>query len=160
MRRDWRYLQGMTLSPAHPRSILITGASSGIGLASVRVLKARGWRVLATARKDDDLARLEREEDVEALRLDLGDPASVAACAGEARSRTAGRLTALFNNGAYGQLGAVEDLTADVLRRQLEVNVVGTLHVLEAADFAAFGHSRDAEGAGALAALDLDGLRD
>lgn len=107
------------------RSILITGCSSGIGLASARVLKARGWRVLATARKAEDLARLEREEGLEALHLELADQGVIAACAEEALRRTEGRLYAVFNNGAYGQVGAVEDLSSDVLRRQLEVNVIG-----------------------------------
>lgn len=106
------------------RSILITGCSSGIGLSAAKVLKARGWRVLATARASEDLAMLEREAGVEALHLELADPASVAACAAEALKRTEGKLFALFNNGAYGQVGAVEDLTSDVLRRQLEVNVI------------------------------------
>ena len=86
-----------------PRTILITGCSSGIGLASARVMKARGWRVLATARKPEDLARLEKEEGVESLVLELADPASVAACAEEALRRTAGRPYALFNNAAFGQ---------------------------------------------------------
>ena len=107
------------------RCILITGASSGIGLASARIMKARGWRVLATARAPDDLERLENDEGVEALPLELSDPASIAACASEALARTDGKLYALFNNGAFGQVGAVEDLSADVLRRQLEVNVIG-----------------------------------
>ena len=92
------------------RSILITGCSSGIGLSAAKVLKARGWRVLATARASEDLAMLEREAGVEALHLELADPASVAACAAEALKRTEGKLFALFNNGAYGQVGAVEDL--------------------------------------------------
>lgn len=106
------------------RTILITGCSSGIGLASARMMKARGWRVLATARADGDIARLERDEGLEVLRLELEDSVSVAACAGEALARTSGRLDALFNNAAYGQVGAVEDITPEVLRRQLEVNVV------------------------------------
>lgn len=108
------------------RSILITGASSGIGLASVRMMKARGWRVLATARQAADLARLKQEEGVEAIALELSSPGSAASCAQEALQRTGGELFALFNNAAYGQIGAVEDLSADVLRRQLEVNVIGT----------------------------------
>lgn len=108
------------------RTLLVTGASSGIGLASARLMRSRGWRVLATARQDADLERLEREEGVEALRLDLAEPASIAACATEALKRTEGRLFGLFNNGAFGQVGAIEDLTADVLRRQLEVNLIGT----------------------------------
>ena len=106
------------------RAVLITGCSSGIGLASARMMKARGWRVLATARSADDLAMLERDEGVEALSMELSDLNSVAACADEALSRTGGRLTGLFNNAAYGQVGAVEDLSADVLTRQLMTNVV------------------------------------
>ena len=89
-------------------------------------MKARGWRVLATARIPDDLARLETEEGVEALHLELSDPASVAACAEEALRNTQGKLDALFNNAAFGQIGAVEDLSADHLRRQIETNVIGT----------------------------------
>jgi len=107
------------------RAILITGCSSGIGLAAARTLKARGWRVLATARKEPDLARLENEEGVEALPLELGDPDAIAACAEEALRRTDGRLYALFNNAGFGQVGAVEDVSADLLRRQLEINLVG-----------------------------------
>lgn len=80
--------------------------------------------MLATARTDDDLAMLQREAGVEALRLELSDLGSVAACAQEALVRTDGKLTALFNNAAYGQIGAVEDLSADVLSRQLLTNVV------------------------------------
>lgn len=108
------------------RTILITGCSSGIGLASALMLKARGWRVLATARKASDLDRLENELGLEALYLELADPDAIAACAAGALSRTGGRLYAVFNNAAYSQPGAVEDLSAGVLRRQLEVNVIGT----------------------------------
>lgn len=108
------------------RSILITGCSSGIGLASARMMKARGWRVLATARKPDDLKRLTEEDGLEALYLELADPNAIAACAEEALSRTGGRLYALFNNAAYSQPGAIEDVPAHALRQQLEVNVVGT----------------------------------
>lgn len=108
------------------QSILITGATSGIGLASVRMLKARGWRVLATARKPADLARLREVEGVEPLHLELADPLSIASCADEALRLTAGKIEALFNNAAFGQPGAVEDLSADVLRQQLEVNLIGT----------------------------------
>ena len=107
------------------RTILITGCSSGIGLASAHVLKARGWRVLATARRDADLASL-TGAGFEVIRLELADPKSVAACAEAALSAADGRLDALFNNAAYGQPGAVEDVTAEVLRRQFEVNVFAT----------------------------------
>lgn len=108
------------------RSILITGCSSGIGLDAVRTMKARGWRVLATARTVEDLDRLRIAERVEALPLELADHASIATCAIAALDLTHGRLDAIFNNAAYGQPGAVEDLPPAVLREQLEVNVIGT----------------------------------
>jgi NAD(P)-dependent dehydrogenase (short-subunit alcohol dehydrogenase family) len=108
------------------KTILITGCSSGIGLASARMLKARGWQVFATARKPADLERLRMVEGVEAVPLELSDAASIAACAATVLRQTGGRLDALFSNAAFGQVGAVEDLPADLLRRQMEVNVIGT----------------------------------
>jgi short-subunit dehydrogenase len=89
------------------------------------MLKARGWWLLAMARKEADLARLEQAEGLETLRLELSDPGSVAATAEEALCRTDGKLYALFNSAGIGQIGAVEDLSADLLRRQFEINVVG-----------------------------------
>ncbi|RAW07493.1 short-chain dehydrogenase [Halomonas elongata] len=115
----------METSTNSARSLLITGCSSGIGHAAAHAMAARGWRVFATARKDNDVARLE-EEGLEALRLDLADSASIETAVAEVSQRTGGALTALFNNGAYGQPGAVEDLTRDVLRAQLETNLLGT----------------------------------
>ena len=114
----------MNGSPSE-RSVLITGCSSGIGLASAREMKARGWRVFATARKPEDLARLKEKEGVIGLYLDYAEPQSIAAAAEQVLAATGGKLTALFNNGAYGQPGAVEDLTPDTLRAQFEVNVFG-----------------------------------
>ncbi len=106
------------------RAILITGCSSGIGLTCARGLKARGWRVFATARQDADLKRLEAEA-LEAFYLDYADAKSVAACAAEVAKRGGGRLDALFNNGAYGQPGAVEDVSRAVLEAQFAANVFG-----------------------------------
>ncbi len=112
-------------APEDPRSILITGCSSGIGHAAAHALKARGWRVFATARREADVARL-AAEGLEALALDLDDSASLQAAVEEVLARTDGRLDALFNNGAYGQPGAVEDLSRETLRAQLETNLLGT----------------------------------
>lgn len=106
------------------RSLLITGCSSGIGWHCALGMKARGWRVFATARKPDDLARLEAEG-VEAIFLDYVERESVTACAAEVARRTGGKLDALFNNGAYGQPGAVEDLRREVLEAQFAANVFG-----------------------------------
>jgi len=108
----------------HDRTILITGCSSGIGLCCAHGLRARGWRVFATARKPADVERL-AAEGLESLPLDLADSASLNAAVDEILARSGGRLDALFNNGAYGQPGAVEDLSREVLREQFETNVLG-----------------------------------
>lgn len=106
------------------KSILITGCSTGIGWTCALGLKARGYRVLATARKAEDLKRLEAEG-LEAIALDYRDSASVQACAAEVAKRTGGSLFALFNNGAYGQPGALEDITRAVLEEQFAANFFG-----------------------------------
>lgn len=109
----------------HPRSVLITGCSCGIGLTLAHGLRTRGYRVFATARKAEDVARL-AAVGFESLPLDLDCSASIRAAVEEVLRRTDGELYALVNNGAYGQPGAVEDLTRDTLRRQFETNVFGT----------------------------------
>lgn len=106
------------------RTILITGCSSGIGNACAKGMKARGWRVFATARKEEDIKRLETEG-LETFYLDYADATSVTACSDDVAKRAGGRLDALFNNGAYGQPGAVEDLRRDVLEAQFAANVFG-----------------------------------
>ncbi len=114
--------------PTSPRTILITGCSTGIGHCVAHGLKARGHRVFATARNPGDVARL-GQEGLEALHLDLDDSGSIAAAVEQVLERTSGQLYALFNNGAYGQPGAVEDLSRDVLRAQLETNLLGWLEL-------------------------------
>ncbi len=107
------------------KTIIITGCSSGIGLDAARQLKNKGYRVFATVRKAVDVEQLEKDG-FEALQLDLMDSASIQHAVTQILEKTGGRLDALFNNGADGQPGAVEDLTRDVLRRQFEVNLFGT----------------------------------
>jgi NAD(P)-dependent dehydrogenase (short-subunit alcohol dehydrogenase family) len=106
------------------KSVLITGCSSGIGLSVAEGLKDRGYRVFATARQASDAARL-AAAGFESLQLDLADPASIKAAVDDILARTDNTLDALFNNGAYGQPGAVEDLSREVLREQFETNLFG-----------------------------------
>ena len=111
-----------------PRAILITGCSSGIGLCVAEGLAARGYRVFATARKEQDVARL-KAKGLEALCLDLDDSTSIHAAVDEVLTRTGGTLYALFNNAGYGQPGAVEDLSRATLRAQFETNLFGMLEL-------------------------------
>ncbi|WP_026283551.1 SDR family oxidoreductase [Rhizobium sp. 2MFCol3.1] len=106
------------------RTIIITGCSSGIGAYCARALKADGWRVLATVRKFDDLAPLQADG-IETFRMDYTSTDSIADFVREVTELSGGRIDALFNNGAYGQPGAVEDLPTDVLREQFETNFFG-----------------------------------
>jgi NAD(P)-dependent dehydrogenase (short-subunit alcohol dehydrogenase family) len=106
------------------KAVLITGCSSGIGECVARGLKARGYRVFASARKRADVTRL-REEGFEAVELDLRDTQSISNAVKAVLEETGGTLYALFNNGAYGQPGAVEDLRTGVLRDVFETNFFG-----------------------------------
>lgn len=106
------------------KSVLITGCSTGIGACVARGLAVRGWRVFASARKAEDVERLQAEG-MESLLLDLNDTDSIRAAVDELLIRTGGRLDAVFNNGGFGQVGAVEDLTRDALREQFETNLFG-----------------------------------
>ncbi len=106
-------------------SVLITGCSSGIGIATAHYLRARGFRVFTTARREADLAALEAAG-FECFALELRDPASIARCVEAVLSACDGRLYGLFNNAGFGQPGAVEDLSRDALRLQFETNLFGT----------------------------------
>ena len=106
------------------KSILITGCSSGIGRCVAHGLAKRGYRVFATARQQADVEQLNSAR-LESLQLDLSDSVSINRAVDAILDRTGGRLDALFNNGAYGQPGAVEDLSREVLRAQFETNLFG-----------------------------------
>ncbi len=106
------------------KTILITGCSSGIGYCVAKALYKRGYRVFATARRQESVDAL-LAEGMESLLLDLTDSASINVAFNEIMTRTGGQLFALFNNGAYAIPGAVEDLTRQALRTQFETNVFG-----------------------------------
>ena len=106
------------------KTILITGCSTGIGYTCALGMQQRDWKVFATARKDKDIERL-RALGLDCIYLDYTDADSIRACADYVLEKTSGKLNALFNNGAYGQPGAVEDLPVDALRKQFEANVFG-----------------------------------
>ena len=112
------------MTETSPRSILVTGCSSGIGHHVAHGLKERGYQVFATARKKEDVARLQAEG-LDSLVLDLDEETSIASALEQVLERSDGRLYGLFNNGAYGQPGAVEDLDRQTLRAQLETNLLG-----------------------------------
>ena len=106
------------------KSILITGCSSGIGLCTAKNLKRDGYRVFATARKEKDVANL-KSQGFESYLLDYTDSKTIRKTLQQVLNATGGTLYGLFNNGAYGQPGAVEDLSRETLQQQFECNVFG-----------------------------------
>lgn len=110
------------------KSILITGCSSGIGYCVAHGLQLRGHRVIASCRAAEDVARLQ-QEGLDCIQLDLNDSDSIQTAFEECMQRCDGRLDALFNNGAFGLAGAVEDLSREALRDQFETNVFGWLEL-------------------------------
>jgi len=110
------------------RSILITGCSSGIGECVARGLHERGYCVFASVRNADDRATFD-QSGIECLVLDYADSASIKAAVEQLLEQTGGHLYALFNNGAYGQPGACEDLSRAAMRQQFETNVFGWMEL-------------------------------
>lgn len=121
-----------TALPTTPnRRALVTGASSGIGAATVRRLRADGWDVVAAARRVDRLEALATETGCEVYAVDLTNGGAVSALASHLADT--GGLDAVVNNagGALG-LDRVEDADIDDWRRMYEINVLGTLRVTKA----------------------------
>ena len=105
------------------RTVLITGCSSGIGLCLAHGLRSSGYHVFATARKEEDVTKL-KKLGFEAFMLDLASSKSIKAAIYELYKKTDG-LYALINNGAYGQAGALEDISREALEKQFQTNVFG-----------------------------------
>ena len=107
-------------------TILITGCSSGIGYDTAKQLHQQGWRVFASCRRAEDVARLQSEGLTDTLLLDVTDSAQIEAAFAHILAQTGGRLDALFCNAGYGQVGAVEDIPRIALHQQFNTNVFGT----------------------------------
>ena len=107
------------------KHILITGCSSGIGLDAATTLHNRGHRVVASVRNTADLAQF-AAIGIDAVLLDLDDDTAITNGLNDALQKLNGRLDVLFNNAAFGQPGAVEDLNRQILQAQFNTNVFGT----------------------------------
>lgn len=105
--------------------VLITGCSTGIGYATAVMLHNLNYSVFATARKESDLKKLQ-ENGLNALFCDISENESIRACVEHVLEKTGGRLDVLINNAAYGQVGALEDISREALTKQFETNLFGT----------------------------------
>jgi NAD(P)-dependent dehydrogenase (short-subunit alcohol dehydrogenase family) len=117
------------------RSVVITGASTGIGWASAKLLLDRGFRVFGSVRKQADAERLQAEfgANFTPLIFDVTDEAAVLAAAREVRSVLNGEtLAGLVNNAGIAVAGPVLELAADEFRRQMDVNFIGPVIATQA----------------------------
>src|ERR1019366_6713491 len=117
------------------RSVVITGASTGIGWATAKLLLDRGFRVFGSVRKPADADRLKAEFGANfiPLRFDVTDEAAVLAAARDVRAVLAGEtLAGLVNNAGIAVAGPVLELSADEFRRQMEVNFIGPIIATQA----------------------------
>ena len=117
------------------RSVVITGASTGIGWASAKLLLDRGFRVFGSVRKQADADRLKSEfgANFTPLLFDVTDEAAVLAAARTVRAALNGEtLTGLVNNAGIAVAGPVLELAADEFRRQMDVNVIGPIIATQA----------------------------
>ena len=105
------------------RAVLITGCSSGIGLCLAHGLRSAGYFIFATARKEEDVTKL-KKLGFDAFLLDLASSSSIKTAIYEIYQKT-DNLYALINNGAYGQAGALEDISREALEKQFQANVFG-----------------------------------
>ena len=110
------------------RVVLITGASSGIGLHTAKLFQAKSWKVAATMRSPEKAVELQKIVDLECLRLDVTDPDTIRAAI-DATLERFGRIDAVVNNAGYGLIGAFEAASAEQIERQFETNVLGLMNV-------------------------------
>jgi NAD(P)-dependent dehydrogenase (short-subunit alcohol dehydrogenase family) len=108
------------------RTVLITGCSTGIGLAAAQMLAARGWNVIAGVRKAEDAGRLQHLG-LKTVLLNVADPVSIQTALDETLTLSGGNLDALVNNAGMAIPGAVEDLEREVLQRQFDTNFFGVM---------------------------------
>lgn len=113
------------------KTILITGASSGIGEATARHFQANGWSVVATMRNPDNASDLAGLENVHVAQLDVTDPSSIAEAVAAGIDRF-GKIDVLLNNAGYGAYGALEAFSMERIRRQFDTNVIGLMEVTKA----------------------------
>ena len=106
------------------KTILITGCSSGIGYDTAHYLHTNGYKVFATVRKEEDVKRLQ-SEGLDTRLLDVTKPETIKQSLESILQETGGTLYAVFNNAGYGQPGAVEDISTEVLKEQFETNLFG-----------------------------------
>ncbi|MDO5624729.1 MAG: SDR family oxidoreductase [Pseudomonadota bacterium] len=113
------------------KTVLITGASKGVGRAAAELFASKGWNVVATMRSPDQETELTQRPNVLVTALDIEDPSSIARAVQQAQDKF-GRIDLLVNNAGFGQYGPFEAITPAQIQKQFDVNVFGTMNAMRA----------------------------
>ncbi|RBQ03995.1 SDR family oxidoreductase [Pedobacter miscanthi] len=113
------------------KTILITGASSGIGAATAKLFQSKGWNVIATMRNPESATELASLNNVWVTKLDVLDLASIENAVNEGIQKF-GKIDVLLNNAGYGAYGTLESYPRENIIRQFSTNVIGLLDVTKA----------------------------
>ncbi len=116
---------------SQPKTVFITGCSSGIGRASARLFQRHGWNVVATMRNPDQETELTALPNTLVVRMDVHDQESITQALAAAQQRF-GPIDVLINNAGYALMGAFETLSEEQIQRQFETNVFGLMRVCRA----------------------------
>lgn len=110
------------------KTVLVTGASTGIGRETVKLFQAKNWKVAATMRRPDENEDLQQIVDVECIRLDVTDIDSIRSAIAATLDKF-GRIDAVVNNAGYGVVGPFEATTTEQVQRQVDTNLIGLMNV-------------------------------
>lgn len=113
------------------KTVLITGASSGIGRATAELFHQKGWNVVATMRTPEKEETLTKLDNVLVTKLDVQDKATITSAVQQAIDQY-GKIDVLINNAGYGLAGTFESMSEETIKRQFDVNVFGLLAVTQA----------------------------
>src|SRR5436190_1313978 len=111
--------------------VLITGASTGIGNETAKLFQSKNWKVAATMRSPEKAEDLQNIVDVECIRLDVTEPASIRSAIDMTLEKF-GRIDVVVNNAGYGLVGPFEAMTDEQIERQFQTNVLGMMNVCRA----------------------------
>ena len=118
------------MTDQNPKTIFITGSSSGLGRATTKLFASREWRVIATMRTPDREAELAKLPGVVLLPLDITDPQQIERAAATAVGM--GGVDVVFNNAGYGMAGPLESLTEEQILRMVNTNLMGPIRATKA----------------------------